>query len=96
MSGRNERALRARLRELRIDAVKDPRAAMLVTLAERLDGGKFAAQDAQQYRLGLADIERSSTTMAGSGSDEIRKRRERREQEAARARTAEGESDTAP
>jgi hypothetical protein len=93
---RNERALRSRLRELNVDAAKDPRAAMLITLAERMDSGKFAAHDAQQYRLGLADIERSSTTRAGSGSDEIRKRRERREQEAARARAAEGEPDTAP
>jgi hypothetical protein len=94
-AGRNEKALRHRLRELSIDPVNDPRAAMLITLAVRMDSGKFAAHDAQQYRLALADIERSSTTMAGSTTDTLRERRERREREAARARAAEGESDTA-
>jgi hypothetical protein len=93
---RNEHALKARLRTLGVDTVKDPRAAMLITLAERLDSGKFAAHDAQQYRLALADLERSSTTMSGSTTDRLREQREKREREALRARTAEGEPDTAP
>jgi hypothetical protein len=94
---RNERALRSRLRELAVDAAKDPRAALLITLAERMDSGKYAAHDAQQYRLALDSLERSSTTTVGSKVDEVQRRRQQREQEAARAaRATEGESDTAP
>lgn len=93
---RNERALRSRLRTLGVDTVKDPRAALLVTLAERMDSGEFAAHDAQQYRLALDSLERSSTTTVGSKVDEVQRRRQQREQEAARARATEGESDTAP
>lgn len=96
-AGRNARALRARLRELNIDTVKDPRAALLITLADRMDFARFSAHDAQQYRLALADLERSSTTTAGSKVDEVKRRREQREREAAAGgRATEGESDTAP
>jgi hypothetical protein len=95
MSGSNEKALRARLRELSVALDKDPRAVLLLTLAKRMDGEKFTAHDAQQYRLALADLERSSTTTAGSTVDRFKQQREKREREAARARGAEGEPDTA-
>jgi hypothetical protein len=90
--GRNERALRATLKRLTV-ADGDARAAMLITLAQRLDSGKALAQDFQQYRLALDAIERATTSTAGSITDEIRERRARRERD---ARGAEGESDTAP
>lgn len=94
---RNERALKSRLRELAVDTVKDPRAALLLTLAERMDSGKFSAHDAQQYRLALDSLERSSTTTAGSKVDEVKRRREQREREAAAGgRATEGEPDSAP
>lgn len=93
MAGRNGRALRATLKRLSVDTVRDARAVMLITMAERLDGGKWTAQDAQQYRLALDAVERSTTTTAGSLTDQLRERRARRERD---ARGAEGQSDTAP
>ena len=77
--GRNMAALRATLTRLGVDDARDATAALLVTLAARMDSGKFTAHDAQQYRLGIEALSRATVSVASSKVDELRSRRERRQ-----------------
>lgn len=77
--GRNLTALRATLARLSVDDAVDATGAMLVTLAIRLDSGRFTAHDAQQYRLGVEALSRATISVPSSKVDELRSRRERRQ-----------------
>lgn len=77
--GRNMRALTRTLARLQVDPEVDATAAMLVSLAERMDSGKFTAHDAQQYRLGIEALSRATVSVPSSKVDELRARRARRQ-----------------